>query len=109
MNNSKVIRINPFLDGIAVIGRGFLTILSLIGGVGILLYETFFWLFIAPITGKFPDRRSIEKQLINEGINSIPIVTLLSFTVGLILAMQTSYNLEKLGASTYFPARLSAN
>jgi len=98
------IRLPSILDPVAIIGKKFLDIIKLIGGVGLLLSDTFFWGIIAPLSGKFPDRKSIEKQLIDEGVNSVPIVGLLSFTVGLILAMQTSFNLEKLGAATYFPA-----
>ncbi len=96
--------LNGLGRAVAALGGGALGVLRLMGGVGMLLVDTFFWTFVAPFSGRFPDRKSIGKQLMEEGIGSIPIVALLSFTVGLILAMQTSYNLEKLGAATYFPA-----
>ncbi len=94
---------NPIKIAIAAIGGSTLSVIREIGGVGMLLSEAFVWTFVAPLAGKFPDRKNMSKQLIEEGINSIPIVSLLSFTVGMILAMQTAYNLEKLGAAAFFP------
>jgi phospholipid/cholesterol/gamma-HCH transport system permease protein len=94
----------PLVRLITAIGNNTLHVLAEVGGVAMLLADTFNWAVIAPLTGRFPDRKTIGKQLLDEGVNSIPIVMLLSFTVGLILAMQTSYNLNKLGAAAFFPA-----
>ncbi|RMH60016.1 MAG: ABC transporter permease [Candidatus Hydrogenedentota bacterium] len=88
---------------IELIGRIFLDVIREIGGVATLLVETCYFAFVAPFRGEFPDRKNFGKQLVEEGIKSIPIVALLSFTVGLILAMQTAYNLRKLGAESYMP------
>lgn len=98
---------NPIVGAITALGAGTLGILREIGGVGKLIRETFYWSVIKPLKGDYPDRQNFAQQLLREGVNSIPIVALLSFTVGLILAMQTSYNLERWGAANYFPALVS--
>jgi phospholipid/cholesterol/gamma-HCH transport system permease protein len=85
------------------LGAATLDVMREVGGVGMLLIDAFVWTFLAPLKGEFPDRKFIGRQLIDTGVNSIPIVGLLSFTVGLILAMQTAYNLQKLGAANFFP------
>ena len=92
---------------LARLGAATLDAMREIGGVGMLLIVTFVSTFIAPFKGQFLDRKFIGRQFIETGINSIPIVGLLSFTVGLILAMQTAYNLQKLGVTAFFPTLVS--
>lgn len=72
------------------------------GGVGLLLFDTAYWTVVSPLQGKFP-RANFGKQLIEEGVKSILIVFVLSFVVGLIIAMQTSYQLQLLGMVSYMP------
>lgn len=99
--------IKPIISTVSALGASALGILREIGGVGFMLRDTFHWAVIRPFKGEFPDRKNLARQFIVEGINSIPIVALLSFTVGLILAMQGAHNLKSFGASTYFPALVS--
>lgn len=96
----------PLFLLVANLGASVLNVLKEVGGVGMLLRDTVYWAVVAPLTGKPPDRidrKNFDRQLIEIGIASIPIVGLLSLTVGLILAMQTAYNLGKLGFAEYFP------
>lgn len=89
---------------IGLIGRGTIGVFRELGGVALLLADAAYWIVVAPFRGIFLDRESIGKQLADEGVHSIPIVSLLSFTVGLILGMQTAYNLDKLGAASFMPS-----
>jgi phospholipid/cholesterol/gamma-HCH transport system permease protein len=63
--------------------------------------EVFYWIVIAPWKGKRLRWQNTLEQMVFFGFNSIPIVTVICFFVGLILAMQASYQLKRFGASIY--------
>jgi len=60
-----------------------------------------YWTVVAPFRGKGLRWRSTIDQMVFIGVNSIPIVAVICFFVGLILAMQAAYQLERFGASIY--------
>ena len=63
--------------------------------------QILYWLFIAPVSGKgFPWKNTIT-QMVKIGYGSLPIVSLISFFVGLIIAMQSAYQLKQFGATIY--------
>lgn len=64
-------------------------------------YETFLWIFLAPLSGKKIRWGSTFVQMVYIGVNAIPIVATICFFVGIILAMQAAYQLERFGASIY--------
>lgn len=72
-----------------------------------LFAETFHGIFIAPFQGKKLRWASTVEQMIYIGVNSIAIVSLIAFFVGLIIAMQSAYQLKQFGATIYV-ANLSA-
>ncbi len=51
--------------------------------------------------GRFPPKGSVTEQADRIGVNSFPIVALLSFLLGLILAFQSAYQLKQFGANIY--------
>lgn len=53
------------------------------------------------VRGKFPPRGSVTEQSVRIGVDSLPIVGLLSFLLGLILAFQSAYQLRQFGANIY--------
>ncbi len=63
--------------------------------------ETLHWIFVAPFRGKKIRWRSVIEQGVRVGWDSIPIVAVISFFVGLILAMQAAYQLKPFGATIY--------
>ncbi|MEA2062759.1 MAG: ABC transporter permease [Gemmatimonadota bacterium] len=69
--------------------------------------ESLYWSFIGPFTGKGLRVGSSFEEMVKVGVNAIPIVVLISFSIGLILAMQSAYQLEQFGA-TIFTADLIA-
>lgn len=69
--------------------------------IGALTRETFYWTLIAPFKGKGFRWKSMVDQMVLMGVNSIPIVVVICFFVGLILAMQAAYQLERFGAAIF--------
>lgn len=66
-----------------------------------LVGSTLYWIFAAPFKGK-PIRWGVTfVQMVRIGVDSVPIVAVISFCVGLIIAMQAAYQLERFGATIY--------
>jgi phospholipid/cholesterol/gamma-HCH transport system permease protein len=59
------------------------------------------WALVKPFQGKPLRLRAAIAQMDEVGVKSIPIVALVSFVIGIILVLQTAYQLEKFGALTY--------
>ncbi len=66
-----------------------------------LVGRTFFWISIAPFRGKKLRWGATFEQMVRIGVESVPIVGIISFSVGLIIAMQAAYQLERFGAMIY--------
>lgn len=70
-----------------------------------LLAQVIYW--IAVLAWKSPRRlRRAEtfRQMVECGVNSVPILFLIIFLIGLILAMQSAYQLEKFGVTSLVSA-----
>lgn len=83
------------------IGRRVLTMLQQAGEVQKLSSQAFYWTFIAPFRGKKINWTNTFDQKVKIGVESLPIVCLISFFVGLIIAMQSAYQLKQFGATIY--------
>jgi len=84
------------------IGRQFLNYMNHIGRMVKLTRDALYWTTIAPRKGKGVIRwKPTVHQMVLMGYNSIPIVATICFFVGLIMAMQAAYQLERFGASIY--------
>ncbi|MCD6080905.1 MAG: ABC transporter permease, partial [Candidatus Omnitrophica bacterium] len=70
-----------------------------IGHVVMLFGHTIFSIFT-----KKPRFPLIYKQLVKIGLESLPIVFLTSFFTGIVLALQSAYQMEKLSAEIYIAA-----
>jgi phospholipid/cholesterol/gamma-HCH transport system permease protein len=66
-----------------------------------LINNTFYWTFISPFKGKPLRVRASISEMVKTGYNSVPIVAVISFFVGIILALQAAYQLKKVGALIY--------
>ena len=71
-----------------------------LGDYTLLLGATLRVSVIDPFRGKGPRATHIVHQMFAIGVQSLGIVCLVVFFVGLVIAMQTSYELLKLGAET---------
>ncbi|MBN2288132.1 MAG: ABC transporter permease [Candidatus Glassbacteria bacterium] len=72
-----------------------------------LILQSLYWTFVAPFAGKGLRVGSSFDEMVKVGVSAVPIVALISFSIGLILAMQSAYQLEQFGA-TIFTADLVA-
>ena len=66
-----------------------------------LAISSVYWTFIAPIAGRGLRVQSALDQAVYIGFNAFPIVALISFLIGLIMAMQSDYQLRQFGASIF--------
>ncbi len=66
-----------------------------------LINTTFYWTVVSPFKGKPLRLRASVSEVVKTGYDSIPIVSVIAFFVGIILALQSAYQLRKLGALIY--------
>jgi phospholipid/cholesterol/gamma-HCH transport system permease protein len=59
------------------------------------------WTLVKPFQGKPLRFRAAITQMDEVGVKSIPIMGLVSFVIGIIMVLQTAYQLEKFGAVNY--------
>lgn len=83
------------------VGRWALSELAAALKVSVLIVETFVWVLVAPIRGKGFRWRSAVEHFVEFGYRSLPIVGMICFLVGVIIALQSSYTLDKWGANRF--------
>jgi phospholipid/cholesterol/gamma-HCH transport system permease protein len=66
-----------------------------------LINETVYWLFLGPLKKKGFRWGSSINQMVLIGYEAIPIVCLISLSVGIIMALQAAYQLRRVGALIY--------
>lgn len=66
--------------------------------VCVLMVDTMYWVLVAPFRGKGLRFRAAVEHFVEFGVHSLPIVMLICFLIGAIMAMQSAYQLEKFGA-----------
>lgn len=92
---------------VAVVGKVTLGLISDISGILSLLFDTLRWIVIGPFCGKSAQRASIFQQLVFAGVQSVVIVFFISFFTGIVIAMQSAYQLKQLGAVIYVAPMVS--
>ena len=85
----------------ALIGRRSILMAESLGGISRLFFTTTYWTFIGPFRGKELRWRAAVRQMVVVGFNAIPIVSLISVFIGIIIALQGAYALRKFGALNY--------
>jgi phospholipid/cholesterol/gamma-HCH transport system permease protein len=83
------------------VGRWALKQLKAALDVSVLMVDTMVWLVIAPFKGMGFRRRSAVENFVEFGVRSLPIVAMISFLIGVIIALQASYTLAQWGANRY--------
>ncbi|MFC1807012.1 MlaE family ABC transporter permease [Candidatus Omnitrophota bacterium] len=86
---------------VGAIGGFVLRSLSSVGGVFNLLFATLYWLVVGPFKKKPTSYKNVSDQMVFSGINSVLIVFFVAFFTGIVLAMQSAYQLAQLGAEMY--------
>ncbi len=85
----------------ALIGRRSLALAEFLGGISKLLYRSNYWTFVGPLRGKGLRWRASMRQMVIVGFDAVPIVSLISVFIGIIIALQGAYALRKFGALNY--------
>ena len=83
------------------VGRWALNLLAAGARVSVLIVDTVTWLVVAPLKGKGLRIRSTVEHFVEFGVRSIPIVGMICFLIGVIIALQSSYTLGRWGANRY--------
>jgi phospholipid/cholesterol/gamma-HCH transport system permease protein len=86
---------------IASIGAATIEIVKGVRGVFALLADILYWICLGPFRGKAARAASIFYQMVFVGLHSVVIVFFVTFFSGVVLAMQTATQLEKMGAVIY--------
>ena len=89
------------IDLVGQVGRWALRQLSAALQVSVLIVDTFVWLVIAPLKGNGLRWRSAIEHTVEFGVRSLPIVGMICFLIGVIIALQASYTLDQFGANRY--------
>lgn len=66
-----------------------------------LLADTAYWGLVAPLRRRFPPAGATSMQALRIGADALPIVGLISFLLGLIMAFQAAYQLRQFGANIF--------
>ncbi len=90
---------------LAFVGRHTLDFLRYVSGLYDLSAKAAYWTYVAPFKGRPVKWRNAVHQMVGAGVDSIPIVAMISFFIGIVLGLQGAYQLAKLGA-TYFVTAL---
>jgi phospholipid/cholesterol/gamma-HCH transport system permease protein len=83
-------------------------VLVYLGGLAQLTGRALSLLFVSPLKRGRSVQRAIH-QAMASGVTAIPIVSLIAFFIGLIMALQGAYELRKLGAMQLVPALVAVS
>jgi len=89
---------SPFAAWLNGLGRRSLDTLASFGFGASLLAESAYWTALGRRQGQPVRLASVVQQMMDTGVGAIPIVTVLSATIGLMLALQGIHALEPFGA-----------
>lgn len=84
------------LKSILELGKGIRRLILYLGEIGFLSLEIIYWIF----SGKKRIKNLVIQMLIL-GVESFPLVSLIAFFTGVILAFQTAYQLQRISSEIY--------
>ena len=85
----------------ANVGRGTLKGLAYLGALAELAAQSSYYVFIGPLRGHPLRLTRAVHQAMAVGVEAIPIVSLITFFVGVIIALQGAYELRQFGAMQF--------
>lgn len=91
------------MEFVTQIGEGVTNSLAYLGSLAILGTRAAYYSFVAPFRGKPLRLQRAASQAMEVGVRALPILSLITFFIGLILALQSAYELTKLGAMNLVP------
>src|SRR5512135_461548 len=84
-----------------LIGRHVIPVRKDIHDASKIINDTFYWTFVSPVKGKPVRLRAAVSEIVKAGYNAVPIVAVISLFIGVILALQSAYQLKRVGALIY--------
>lgn len=84
------------MDLLITLGKKVLSFLHFIGGLSHLASQAFYWTFIPPLK-----KKRVFEQAKRAGLDSLPIISLVALFIGVIIALQTAYQMQRLGSEMY--------
>ncbi|HEV3220885.1 MAG TPA: ABC transporter permease [Candidatus Acidoferrales bacterium] len=82
----------------AKVGESLTNFVAYLGALASLVSGAAYCAFIGPFRGKPLRWQQTVSQAMEVGVRALPILSLITFFIGLILALQSAYELRKLGA-----------
>lgn len=82
------------------LGQNVLRGVEAFGYAGTLLFESLYWLVVGRRHGQPVKTQSIAAQMVEVGVSAVPIVSILSFAIGVSLAINAIYALKAFGAES---------
>ncbi|QWR77650.1 MlaE family ABC transporter permease [Candidatus Magnetomonas plexicatena] len=86
---------------LALIGKKGISAMEVLHDVSVLVNDMLYWCLISPFKGKPVRVRATISEIVKTGYDSVPTVLIISFFVGVILALQSAYQLRTFGALIY--------
>jgi phospholipid/cholesterol/gamma-HCH transport system permease protein len=89
------------MNFLAQVGETVTDCLAYLGALTSLAGRAAYYTFVGPFYGKPLRWQAAVSQATEVGVRALPILSLITFFIGLILALQSGYELRKLGAMSY--------
>ena len=89
------------MDFLQATGSAFTNGLAYLGSLATLAGRAAYFTFIGPFQGKPLRFKRAVGQAMETGVRALPILSLITFFIGLILALQAAYELRRFGAMSY--------
>jgi phospholipid/cholesterol/gamma-HCH transport system permease protein len=89
------------IGAVGAVGRWTLNQLAVGARVSVLMVDTMVWMVVAPLRGKGLRVKAAVEAFVEFGVRSLPIVGMICFLIGVIIALQSSYTLGKWGANRF--------
>jgi phospholipid/cholesterol/gamma-HCH transport system permease protein len=86
------------MDFVAQLGKIVIDSLAYVGALAVLIVRSAFCVFIGPFQKRPIRWRRVINQAAEVGVRALPILSLITFFIGLIFALQFANELRKLGA-----------
>lgn len=86
---------------VSQIGAGVTNGLAYVGSLATLGGRAAYYTFVGPFQGKPVRIGRAVSQAMDVGVRALPILSLITFFIGLILALQSAYELRRFGAMNY--------
>jgi phospholipid/cholesterol/gamma-HCH transport system permease protein len=91
------------------IGASVLEVLAYVGALASLTGRAAYVTFIGPFLGRHVRFQRAVSQAMEVGVRALPILSLITFFIGLILALQAAYELKRFGAVSYVASAVAVS